>query len=486
MNFLFMQTRDKNIYFLIFFLSSFYFFFNFYFEILVFENFLHFSWQILDLDILKKYPFLSFLYNHSQPPLFNIIITFVVKIFGDFNLYKILVFVNYFATIISAISCYLISNKILKNEKILSLVIVLIIFISPSFILYPAVPFYTSLTQLFFLLTVLNILSFKETKIEIFFTKLTIYLVTLSLLRSWAIILLIFLLIFFLYLLFFKKLKFNKKYLLINIFIFLIPLIIIFKNKIFFDTSSLSSWSPANLSREWSNSNITDTLKLGPFPHPSKLINLSECNIKIKNPVVNNVYKKSGYPNMNNCLLINHHKNFLNDQKKNFNLSYYMINTFKNLIFYLQFTPEESFMIKNKVSSIESYVEIYNKFFLPNFSINISYVVNFFDSFINENNYKKSKKIYKINFFYIVFIILFFLSLKKNNFLKLKIANIYIILIMILFHLLLHSFTDGNEYYRHSFHTYPLFNILSYIIFLKILIYYYKLLLLKFLKITCV
>ena len=200
-------------------------------------------WQVIDLTLLKENLISSLYYLHYQPPLWNLIIGFFVKLFGtDYGVIANIIHIfNILISIISIIIFLNISFLFNLNKFQTYLISFLYIFLSLSYLFYENYLHYTHLTTFFFLLFIYNYINFSknfELKYEIY-----IYITATFLVFTWSafshpfFIVLIFLTIFYI--------KYNYK---INrsIVIFLIFLIISaslsIKNKVELSFFGNSSW----------------------------------------------------------------------------------------------------------------------------------------------------------------------------------------------------------------------------------------------------
>lgn len=96
--------------------------------------FMHTSglWQFLDHDLLRTELALSLLYQHSQPPLWNLALGLSLKAFGDASL---LIALNVISTVVAAFSIYYLSERITRRPFI-SFAASAVFVISPASILY--------------------------------------------------------------------------------------------------------------------------------------------------------------------------------------------------------------------------------------------------------------------------------------------------------------------------------------------------------------
>ena len=200
-------------------------------------------WQVLDLKLLEHNFISSIYYLHYQPPLWNIIVGLIVKIFGpDYLIISKVIY--FFNLIISLISIFILFKLILIlkiNQLQTYAVYFFYILFSLSYIFYENYLHYTHLTTLFFLLFIYNYFQF----VKAFSLKyeFNIYIVATFLVYTWSAFshpLFIFLIFFTIILM-----KFNYK-LLRSTLVFLLFLIISIlpsiKNKVELNFFGNSSW----------------------------------------------------------------------------------------------------------------------------------------------------------------------------------------------------------------------------------------------------
>ena len=210
----------------------FYFLFNIKFD----YNFINFSQQTLDLNLLKNDLVNSILYLHHQPPLFNFFIGIILKLSGT-NELLISNLLYLFISFLTLIVFYL-TSKELNFDKKISLIFTIIFLFSSSLIGFENHFFYT-LPTLFLLMTTfyyfLLLIKYKKNRYIFFFF---IFLSLLSLLRSNFNI--IFLFIFFLVLnIFYIK---NYKLRIVCFLPILIVLLFYLKNFYYFGNFNISSY----------------------------------------------------------------------------------------------------------------------------------------------------------------------------------------------------------------------------------------------------
>ena len=114
---------------------------------------LYFYLQIIDPHLLKTDLIRSIAYLHSQPPLFNMFIGVVLKLFGNSYAYVFQLFFMFFGLIFS-VSVFLLMLRFNINNWIAAILTTLFI-ISPQVILYENILFYSYPTAVLLLISAL-------------------------------------------------------------------------------------------------------------------------------------------------------------------------------------------------------------------------------------------------------------------------------------------------------------------------------------------
>lgn len=114
---------------------------------------LNFAWQFLDVELLKNHLWESCFYLHSQPPLFNLFLGGILKLFPErfiVAFYAVYLTLGYWLYV----SLFTLQSR-LGISKSLALVLYTLFMVSPSFILYEHWLFYTFPTAFFLTLSAL-------------------------------------------------------------------------------------------------------------------------------------------------------------------------------------------------------------------------------------------------------------------------------------------------------------------------------------------
>ncbi len=176
-----LSLKNRTILFLIiFFISRLVYFVAFGIHLNGFE--LNDTWQLLDVKLLKTELLKSLFYLHCQPPLYNLCIGIILKIFGDFSS-----FVINFIYMILGFSIYIILFELqirLNVPKFLAFLLSTIFIISPEAILYENWLFYTYPLTFLLLLSTLFIFCFIKTNKDTYLVLTFISLMLLTGARS--------------------------------------------------------------------------------------------------------------------------------------------------------------------------------------------------------------------------------------------------------------------------------------------------------------
>lgn len=396
-----------------------------------------YHWQFLDIPTLILDPLNSILYQHTQPPLLNLIIILLSNLNG--SLYDNFVILNSLLVGCIAVIIFKILYDSTKNI-ILSLIISFSFLIFPTTMLNTSYPFYTCLTAFGYALLIysfhLNSLNFSRSIVYF-----VISCILLSLTRSSFTILhqVFFIVIFFLYNLSFKT--YSKKIFIIPILIILPSLIVPLKNYILYDFFGSSSWAPLNIAKGVGIEVKTHDKNYSFFPTP-KMINEIYPKLQCKHSYhpQDTMYEKfNGRANYNSCLVLEYSRIIKNQNLKEYKLKKHMKNFLVNTTKY--FSPSDNYkMLKNR-DSIEHYANIvkYLQLTIPIY-----------------------KSHYEIR---LILLIIIFLSLICSILFKDKF--LLFCLILIFSHYFTHVVTDGMESKRFVFDIEFIFFILFGLIYSK-------------------
>ena len=250
-----------------------------------------YTWQVLDLQLLKNDLLESLLLLHSQPPLWNLFIGLLLKTFdGDQPIFYYFLYIYH--TILTLIIIYITNNIIFKNNfnQIKSLFIYFFIIFNPAIIYFESLNYYAHtiffLSFLFFYNFYLYVISLKDKYIII------CYIIILLKTLIWSAYHPVILIIFYLFLLYaFQSIRKKKNFLIFFLFLFF-SFTWQIKNKIIYD-SSLNSFFGLNLAMTVMPAATFAECSIGVIPYNSKNLedkfvkeNLNRLNLNFKHPSI--------------------------------------------------------------------------------------------------------------------------------------------------------------------------------------------------------
>ena len=268
-------------------------------------------WQITNLFLLQEDFLKSIYYFHYQPPLWNILIGFIIKLAGSSQVFakNILIFIHWLFSIGIMYIIYQLKLKMNYDKKIFIIALFLIVF-NPSIIFFENFPLYNHFSCFIFFLLFYNFYLLSVNKNN----KFEYYILSLSLILTltWPLFHPLFIILIFMFNCYLKA-QFKLKSLILSLIFFVLSLTPSIKNKYEFgffgngsglgqNMSGLIYWNN-DLRQDCSYNNLTENKDLEKIKikHPSLLYH---------NHVQNSLeaLNKSDY-----CL-----KNSINEIKKNF------------------------------------------------------------------------------------------------------------------------------------------------------------------------
>lgn len=257
-----------------------------------------YTWQVLDLDLLKNDLINSIFYLHAQPPLWNLFVGLLLKIFNGETEYFYLFLKFYHQCLTAAVIYVFVSIAYTQKikKKIIFFLVLFLIILNPSIVYFEFLNYYAH--TIFFLscLFAYNIylyLIHKKNK-YLYFCYLTI---TLKIL-IWSAYHSLILIIFFIFLqLFFIEARKLKNYIIFFLFLF-ITLLPNIKNKIIYQ-NNFNSFLGFNLAISVNNLIDLPECTLGTMPQNFKkfediAINKinNKFNINLKHPSIYGIQSK--------------------------------------------------------------------------------------------------------------------------------------------------------------------------------------------------
>jgi len=227
------------------------------------------NWQYLSVDTLRHDLLKGVWYDHTQPPLFNLLLGVILKISGSFAplafslLFKIITLLNTFLLL-----------RLLKenaNHRTIPLLFSLIYLLSPATMLFENELFYTSLITLLLLISCNYLLQYqgsgKPGKLLGFFLPLALICLTRSMYHlAWLILPWLFILNRS------RKKEYARKVLLMGLVFITIVSGWYIKNRVIFGSFTTSTWGGMNIARNvFHDAVITDSGQIASIEPFSKI-----------------------------------------------------------------------------------------------------------------------------------------------------------------------------------------------------------------------
>jgi hypothetical protein len=226
-------------------------------------------WQYLDLETLRNHLISGVWYDHSQPPVFNLLLGTIFKIGGDYSVFLF----TFFFKLISLLNGLFIFSIISRLTRVpyLPLLAGLAYLLSPATLIFECELFYTTTISLLLLVSVYYLVRISESGKTRYIFGIIFPMVLLCLTRSvyhiiWFILIVSFLLFYF------RK----KTYVKSMIFASAIGLVLVsswyIKNKILFGKLTTSTWIGMNLARNVFHDNeVTDSGRIEAYEPFSRI-----------------------------------------------------------------------------------------------------------------------------------------------------------------------------------------------------------------------
>lgn len=282
---------------------------------------LHLAWQFLDVSLLRHNLLQSVYYLHTQPPLFNLFLGSILKLFPN---HQVLAFhcTYLFLGLTIALSMFLTMDRLGTPSKV-SVTLTILFMVSPSCILYENWLFYTYPVTAFLCLSALFLHRYLSSGNKrdglIFFTLLSFCVLARSLFH------IIWFIFFALLLLFYRRQQWRSV-----VYSFSIPLLVVLllyaKNNYVFGSFSTSTWLGMHMSRMTtfrlsederrllvSQGRISELSLIRAFSslkaYQTNLLRFQKTNI----PALDQEVKSTGGINTNNLSYMHISKQYLSD-----------------------------------------------------------------------------------------------------------------------------------------------------------------------------
>ncbi|MEI8345450.1 MAG: hypothetical protein WCG06_05190, partial [Candidatus Omnitrophota bacterium] len=357
-----------------------------------FSESIYYFWQIIDTELMKTRLLESIYYLQSQPPLFNIFLGIVYKIFPGHGAMTLCFHAIYTVMGLTMTLILCRTLRLARIPRVWALMLTVLFMISPSCLAYENFLMYTYPLALFFTLAAYYLIRHAET--GGFLTGLGFFAcLTVIILIRGTYHLLYFIAVFWAVRLCLKP-QWRRRFFWCAVGPFLLIAMVYVKNFALFGTlTSSGSWSGVVLAMGTTyqlpietRQDLMDRKLLTPFAginplfsKPAQFRRYLPAQVKTGIPVLDQEYKSSGYPNMNNPLYLKASEQCLRDGF--FTLSHYpgvFWNTWRqSFILYLIPGPSkfggEGLSIEN-MQRIGSFESVYNRWiigeaYLPGFNL---------------------------------------------------------------------------------------------------------------------
>lgn len=332
---------------------------------------LYFYLQIIDPRLLKTDLIRSIVYLHSQPPLFNLFLGIVLKLFA--NSFAFIFYVSYLLLgLIFSVSIFLLMLRLNINRWIAAILTTMFI-ISPQVILYENILFYSYPTAVLLLVSALLLNQYLINRKDFNALAFFVSIMCLVLIRSsfhlfWFILIVLVL---------FKSLRKERlKIIKLALLPFLIILLVYGKNYLLTNSFTTSStwfgfqFATMNL-YGLTNQEANDLVKKGKvsittFNEVANLYSIgTELNSRVElkktgAPVIDNIKNSNNTPNFNNYIYLISSRKYLKEALDVFksNPEYYFRSLKRAFIIYIFPGPTDTPFVNREV--IKSYEDMFN------------------------------------------------------------------------------------------------------------------------------
>jgi hypothetical protein len=313
--------------------------------------------QIADLHSLEAAPFTSWIYIHSQPPLFNSLVALLSYFNG--KVYTDLVVLNCLCTALTALVILYISNQFAASRKWFGYVVALLYLLAPSTLLYSAYPFYPSLTSVGYAALALSFFTNKTHKIFslILLCAAVIYLTLLRTSFPPTVALLVLGIYFFVI---DNRLSSKRSVLVVTV-CSLIPITAIYtKNLILYDFWGSSSFAPLNMMK-----GFDVPVQPNYFPTPEQIKQVHpdlQCERSYRS-IDRAMFKQDGGPNYNSCYWLAFAQAHKGTAWSEYAFKPHARRVVSHIARYFSL-PDKYQFVSNR-TSIAQYADAFNTIFLP-------------------------------------------------------------------------------------------------------------------------
>jgi hypothetical protein len=226
-------------------------------------------WQYLDLETLKHHLLTGVWYDHAQPPAFNLLLGFVLKI-GGAQSSMLFAILFRLISLANGLLIFFILRKLIFSTYI-PLIVSLIYLLSPATLVFECELFYTTTISCLLLLSVFYLVRFTSSAKGLDALGIFFPLALLCLTRSVYHILWLFLVSAFL-LVYFRNVRTLNKFLLVSLTAIVLVGGWYIKNKLIFGKFTVSTWVGMNLARNVFHDNeIRDSARIEAYEPFSRI-----------------------------------------------------------------------------------------------------------------------------------------------------------------------------------------------------------------------
>lgn len=314
-------------------------------------------WQVADLYSLAAEPFTSWIYIHTQPPLFNIIVAAFLWLNGQ--TYTDFIILNCLCAAFVSFTILFIVNRYINRYKWLGFCFALAYLLAPSTLLNSAYPYYPALTSAGYSALALSFFTAAQWK-RLSLIMLCASLIFLTLLRSSFPPITAIVAIGIYFILIDDKVNWKRNCLIVMIFS-LSPITMVYtKNFLMYNFWGASSFSPINLAKGFGV-----PVELNYFPTPEQ-INRERPDIVCEygyKPIDKVILKMDGNPNYNSCYFLSFAQTQRQTAWVNYDFKQHLWRVISHIGKYFSL-PDKYEYLSNR-TQIHAYAHAFNTVFLP-------------------------------------------------------------------------------------------------------------------------
>lgn len=314
-------------------------------------------WQIADLHSLASHPFTSWIYIHTQPPLFNLIVAAFLAMNGQ--AYADFIFLNCFCAALTSFTILFVINRCVTHRKWPGYCFAILYLLAPSTLLNSAYAFYPALTSAGYSALALSFFTAAHNK-KLSLFLLCASLIYLTLLRSSVPAITVVVVIGVYFVLISDRVNWKRNITIVTICSLFPILAVSTKNFIMYDFWGSTSFAPINLAKGFGV-----PVELNYFPTPQQIRD-ERPEIRCEhgyNFIDRSTVKQDGNPNYNSCYFLA----FAQSQRLtgwiNYDFGKHLTRVISHVARYLSL-PDKYEYLSNR-ANIKIYADVFNSVFLP-------------------------------------------------------------------------------------------------------------------------